>query len=152
MTFPITFAALKNYFCFLIEVFLTIGRDILLYLFKKKKKKKKKINYIENHKIIDKKRFFNNTNSVVLNKPFEIFFVVILFISVFVVSHYFNELKFIFTILGGLMGNLFSYIFPALFYLVYTNDYCNTDTLISIVFIILGFFTLIECILATILN
>ena len=152
MTFPITFAALKNYFCFLIEVFLTIGRDVLLYLFNCFECAQKKINYIENHKIIDKKRFFNNTNSVVLNKPFEIFFVVILFISVFVVSHYFNELKFIFTILGGLMGNLFSYIFPALFYLVYTNDYCNTDTLISIVFIILGFFTLIECILATILN
>ena len=128
MTFPITFAALKNYFCFLIEVFLTIGRDFLLYFLSCFECVQHKIILIKSkEKNIDKRRFFSNTSSVVLNKPFEIFFVVILFLCVFIVSHYFNQLKFIFAILGGIMGNLFSYIFPALFYLVYTKSYFLID-------------------------
>ena len=154
MTFPITFAALKNYFCFLIEVFLTIGRDFLLYFLSCFQCAQDKIVFIKKKEknIIDKRRFFSNTSSVVLNKPFEIFFVVILFLCVFIVSHYFNELKFIFAILGGIMANLFSYIFPALFYLVYTKSYYHINTIVSIIIIILGIFTLFETILANILS
>ena len=153
MTFPITFAALKNYFCFLIEVFLTIGRDYFLYFLSCFECVQDKIVFIKKkEKNIDKRRFFSNTSSVVLNKPFEIFFVVILFLCVFIVSHYFNQLKFIFAILGGIMGNLFSYIFPALFYLVYTKSYYHINTFVSIIIIILGIFTLFETILANILS
>ena len=121
MTFPITFAALKNYWILLIEVFLTKFRDFIYFIFGCCKCVKMKKKVLKDLKVIEVNNFFGNATSVMLPKFVEIIVVIVLFISVFYISTLDFEFKFIFGILGGLMGNTLSFIFPALFYLKIQN-------------------------------
>ena len=154
MTFPITFAALKNYWCLLIEVFLTVLRNFYYYLFcccqciQNKKKK------LEELKEIEVNNFFGNANSVMMPKFMEVIFVIILFISVFKFEEKVTEFKFIFGILGGLMGNTLSFIFPALFYLIIENHehWYSLNNIISVFFVIIGFICMIACLTSTIIG
>ena len=154
MTFPITFAALKNYWCLLIEVFLTVLRNFYYYIFScfdciKSKKEK-----LEELKNIEVNNFFGNANSVMMPKAMEIIFVIILFISVFKFEQKVTEFKFIFGILGGLMGNTLSFIFPALFYLLIENKehWYSFNNIISLFFVIIGIICMFACITSTIIG
>jgi len=153
MTFPITFSALKNYFLFILEVFLTKSRDLFLYIFSCfDVVKRKKIKLINSEKI-DKKKFLNSSNSVTLPKFIENVLVLTLFISILVLANTYQSLKNIFSVLGGIMGNLLSFIFPAAFYLFLVGNEGSVINLIfSIFFIFFGMFTMILCITSTILN
>ena len=154
MTFPITFAALKNYWCLLIEVFLTILRNFFYSIFSccdciKKRKEK-----LEELKSIEFNNFFGNEHSVMMPKFMEIIFVIILFISVFTFETKVTEFKVIFGILGGLMGNTLSFIFPALFYLIIENHehWYSLNNIISFFFVIFGLISMIACITSTIIG
>ena len=153
MTFPITFSALKNYFLFILEVFLTKSRDLFLYIFSCfEVVRRKKLNLIKSEKI-DKKKFLNSSNSVTLPKFIENILVLMLFISILVLANTYQSLKNIFGVLGGIMGNLLSFIFPAAFYLFLVGSEDSVINIIfSIFFIFFGMFTMILCITSTILS
>jgi hypothetical protein len=105
-------------------------------------------------KVIEVNNFFGNATSVMLPKFVEIIVVIILFISVFYISTLDFEFKFIFGILGGLMGNTLSFIFPALFYLIIENHehWYSLNNIISVFFVIIGFICMIACLTSTIIG
>ncbi len=154
MTFPITFAALKNYWILLIEVFLTKFRDFIYFIFGCCKCVKMKKRVLKDLKVIEVNNFFGNATSVMLPKFVEIIVVIILFISVFYISTLDFEFKFIFGILGGLMGNTLSFIFPALFYLKIQNkeSWHSKNNIISVLFVFLGTLSMICCITSTLIE
>ena len=89
-----------------------------------------------------------------LPKFVEIIVVIVLFISVFYISTLDFEFKFIFGILGGLMGNTLSFIFPALFYLKIDNKekMLSKNNLISLFFVILGILLMFLCVSSTVIG
>ena len=154
MTFPITFAGLKNYWILLIEVYLTKIRDFFYFCFECFDWVHKRKLEIEILKKQESNNFFGNNGSVVLPKPVEYIIVLILFISVFYIATIFNSLKIIFGIIGGIMGNCLSFIFPALFYLCINNkeSLCSKYNLISIFFLFFGIILLCLCVSSTIIS
>ena len=98
--------------------------------------------------------FFGNKASFILPKSLEYIAVLILFISVFYIATIFSKLKIIFGIVGGIMGNCLTFIFPALFYFFIDNDKWRITkyNLISIFFIIFGFLLLVLCVYSTIIT
>ena len=145
MTFPITFTGLKNYWILLIEVYFTKLRDFFYFCFscfKCVKKRKKEILFLKKE---EANNFFGNKASFILPKSLEYIAVLILFISVFYIATIFSKLKIIFGIVGGIMGNCLTFIFPALFYFFIDNDKWRITkyNLISIFFIIFGFLLLV---------
>ena len=154
MTFPITFTGLKNYWILLFEVYLTKIRDFFYFCFGYFDWVKKRKMEIDSLKKQEANNFFGNKGSVILPKAIEYIIVLILFISVFYISTIFNQLKTIFGIIGGIMGNCLSFIFPALFYLIIDNKEKNTSkyNLISFFFLSLGILLLFLCVFSTIIN
>ena len=114
--------------------------------------RRKKLNLIKSEKI-DKKKFLNSSNSVTLPKFIENILVMMLFISILVLANTYQSLKNIFGVLGGIMGNLLSFIFPAAFYLFLVGSEGSVINIIfSIFFIFFGTFTMILCITSTVLS
>jgi amino acid permease len=68
---------------------------------------------------------------------------------VFYVATIYNELKKIFSLTGGVMGNILSFIFPSMFYLKFTEKKMSKYGIISFFFIIFGFITMLICIAST---
>jgi amino acid permease len=148
MTFPITFAAVKNYFLFIVEVVLTYLRNSFLFVFGCFSCVQKIKTNIQKKEKNDNKRFLGKSSSVSLPKYAELFLILGLYVSVFILANKYQELKIIFSILGGIMGNIFSFIFPALFYLCLgrkKNEIFSFNNIISGIFIIFGAITLITC-------
>jgi amino acid permease len=153
MTFPITFSALKNYFLFILEVFFTKSRDLFLFIFSCFEIVRLKRLRLEKNEKKDNKKFLNSSNSVTVPKFIENTLVLCLFISILVLANKYQSLKNIFGVLGGIMGNLLSFIFPAAFYIFLVgNEGSCIELIFSIFFIFFGIFTMILCITSTILS
>jgi amino acid permease len=86
---------------------------------------------------------------VKLPKFMEIILTTFMFVLVFYVATIYNELKKIFSLTGGVMGNILSFIFPSLFYLGFTQKKMSKYGIISFFFIIFGFITMLICIAST---
>lgn len=154
MTFPITFAALKNYWLLLIEVFLTKSRDFSFFIFGNLDCVKRKKNEIESLKFKEANNFFGNQSSVIIPSTLEFIVVLLLYISVFYFASVITKLTFIFGIVGGIMGNCLSFIFPALFYLKIDNKekMLSKNNLISLFFVFLGILLMFLCVSSTIIG
>ena len=143
MSFPISFSGLKNYFLFITESILTILRNLYFIIFGCFKCVKINKNSIKK----------KGKKGVKLNKYFEFFLVLVLYVSIFVIANIFQKLKIIFSVLGGIMGNIFSFIFPALFYIFLgrqKNEMFSLNIFISSFLIIFGAITLLTCLYSTI--
>ena len=143
MSFPISFSGLKNYFLFITESILTILRNLYFIIFGCFKCVKINKNSIKK----------KGKKGVKLNKYFEFFLVLVLYVSIFVIANIFQKLKIIFSVLGGIMGNIFSFIFPALFYIFLgrqKNEMFSLNIFISSFLIIFGVITLFTCLYSTI--
>ena len=154
MTFPITFSALKNYWLLLIEVFLTKSRDFSFFIFRNLDCVKRKKNEIDSLKFKEANNFFGNQSSVIIPSTLEFIVVLLLYISVFYFASIITKLTFIFGIVGGIMGNCLSFIFPALFYLKIDNKerMLSKNNLISLFFVILGILLMFLCVSSTVIG
>lgn len=159
MTFPITFAAVKNYFLLFVGIMITLLRDLFLWMFKFIPKVEQARQRTSNERITKVlRKSNNNTNKsllmsgnplVKLPKFMEIILTTFMFIFVFYVATIYNELKKIFSLTGGVMGNILSFIFPSLFYLGFTKKKMSKYGIVSFCFIIFGIFTMLICIAST---
>ena len=161
MTFPITFAAVKNYFLLFVGIMITLLRDLFLWIFKCIPKVEqirgrtsnaritKVLRKSNNNKINNKSLLMSGNPLVKLPKFMEIILTTFMFVLVFYVATIYNELKKIFSLTGGVMGNILSFIFPSLFYLGFTQKKMSKYGIISFFFIIFGFITMFICIAST---
>lgn len=155
MTFPISFSSVKNYFLFILEVILTYLRNFFLYTFGCFDCVKKIRDNIYRKEKRDNKRFLGKTSSVALPKYVEIVLILGLYVSIFVLANKYQKLKIIFSFLGGIMGNIFSFIFPAFFYFILGRKKGETFSLnvfIATFLFIIGTFTLITCLYSTLIS
>ena len=155
MSFPISFSGVKNYFLFIIELLLTYSRNFFLFMFSCFNCAKKIKNNIKRKEKKDNKRFLGKTSSVVLPKYIEFLLVLGLYVSIFVLANKYQILKIIFGFLGGIMGNIFSFIFPALFYICLgrqKNEKFSWNIFFSAFLLIIGVLTLFTCLYSTLLS
>lgn len=155
MTFPISFSSVKNYFLFILEVVLTYLRNFFLFIFGCFKCVKKIKDNIYRKEKRDNKRFLGKTSSVALPKYVELVLILGLYISIFVLANKYQKLKIIFSFLGGIMGNIFSFIFPAFFYFFLGRKKGETFSLnvfIATFLFIIGAFTLVTCLYSTLIS
>lgn len=161
MTFPITFAAVKNYFLLFVGIMITLLRDLFLWMFKcipKVEQARGRTSSERITKVLRKSHNNNNNNKSLLMsgnplmklpKFMEIILTTFMFVLVFYVATIYNELKKIFSLTGGVMGNILSFIFPSMFYLKFTEKKMSKYGIISFFFIIFGFITMLICIAST---
>ena len=105
MTFPITFNALKHYYCFILEVVLTAIRNLFRFIFCVQFPKK------PHQSIINKRKSYYGFDSVILPDIIEYLFVIVLFVSIFSIAISYPSLKMICSLLGGTTANIFSFVF-----------------------------------------
>ncbi len=163
MTFPVTFAALRNYFLVFSRVVITFTRDFILYMFKsipKVQQTRERLSQSRISKVLMKKTNINSEKNYLLmtGKPLikmpiyiEFLLVVALLASIFVYASYYDKLKVIFSFTGGVMGNILSFIFPSLFYLGFSgrSRWFTKFGIFAFIFIILGCITMGICIKST---
>ena len=159
MTFPITFAAVKSYFLLFVGIMITLLRDLFLWMFKcipKVEQIRGRTSSERMTKVLRKSNNNNNKNLLMSGNPLvklpkfmEIILTTFMFVLVFYVATIYNELKKIFSLTGGVMGNILSFIFPSLFYLGFTQKKMSKYGIISFFFIIFGFITMFICIAST---
>ena len=157
MTFPITFAAVKSYFLLFIGIMATLLRDLFLWIFKCIPKVEQERGRTSNERITKVFRKSNNNKSLLMSgnplvkfpKFMEIILTTFMFVLVFYVATIYNELKKIFSLTGGVMGNILSFIFPSLFYLGFSKKKFSKYGIIAFFFIIFGFITMFICIAST---
>jgi len=155
MTFPISFSSVKNYFLFILEVILTYLRNFFLFTFGCFKCVKKIKDNIYRKEKRDNKRFLGKTSSVTLPKYVELILILGVYVSIFILANKYQKLKIIFSVLGGIMGNIFSFIFPAFFYFFLgrkKNEKFSINVFIASFLFIIGSFTLITCLYSTLLT
>lgn len=156
MTFPITFSAVKNYFILFVDIMITLIRDLFIWIFSFIPK----VNNIRSRSSTNRKsKIFKHgylmTGKQLIHIPsyIEFFLTVIIYFLVFLFASIYTKLKVIFSLTGGVMGNILSFIFPSIFYLYFSRKKSFTKyNFIAILFIIFGIATMIICILSTILN
>lgn len=145
MTFPITFNALKHYYCFIIEVILTAVRNLFRVIFCVKFPKKPQ------ESIIKKRKSYYRYDSVILPDIIEYLFVIVLFISIFSIAISYPSLKVICSLLGGTTANIFSFIFPAMFYIKFSeHGACSYKNIVPFLYIILGLISMGICVYSTV--
>lgn len=144
MTFPITFNALKHYYCFLIEVILTKMRNCF--------RCRGSAPPVPSVVPITKKSYYKD-NPVILHPIAEYIFVIILFISIFYIANIFPSLKTICSILGGTTANIFSFIFPAMFYIKFNpRRFCSVHNILPLCYIVFGFIGMAICVASNIIS
>ena len=145
MTFPITFNALKHYYCFIIEVILTAVRNLFRVIFCVKFQKNQQM------LIINKRKSYYKYDSVILPDIIEYLFVIVLFVSIFSIAMNYPSLKIICSLLGGTTANIFSFIFPAMFYIKFSEHRtCSYKNIVPFLYIVLGLFSMVICLYSTI--
>ena len=158
MTFPITFAAVKNYFLIFVGIILTLLRDLFLCMFSCIPKIKEKREKISESRILKVLKDNKNKSFLMSGKPlvqipkfFEVIFTLLIFFIVFWFANFYTELKVIFSITGGVMGNILSFIFPSIFYLgLVKKKILSKNGFVAVFFIIFGLCTMFICIASTI--
>lgn len=144
MTFPITFNALKHYYCFVIEIILTKLRDCF--------RCRPSGPSVPSVTKISKKSYYKD-NPVILHPIAEYIFVIILFISIFYIANIYPSLKTICSILGGTTANIFSFIFPAMFYIKFNpRRFCSLHNVLPLCYIVFGFIGMAVCVASTIIS
>ena len=147
MTFPITFNALKHYYCFLLEVVLTAIRNLFRFIFCVQFPKK------PHQSIINKRKSYYGFDSVILPDIIEYLFVIVLFVSIFSIAISYPSLKMICSLLGGTTANIFSFVFPAMFYIRFSDHKaCSLRNLVPFLYIVFGLIGMFICIASTIIS
>ena len=147
MTFPITFNALKHYYCFILEVVLTAIRNLFRFIFCVQFPKK------PHQSIINKRKSYYGFDSVILPDIIEYLFVIVLFVSIFSIAISYPSLKMICSLLGGTTANIFSFVFPAMFYIRFSDHKaCSLRNLVPFLYIVFGLIGMFICIASTIIS
>jgi len=155
MTFPITFAAVKNYFMLFTGIIITLLRDLFLWMFSCIPKFNKIRDNLKNNSITkafkkeNKSLLMSGSPLVKMPKFMEFLLTTLIYCLVFYVASIYNQLKTIFSITGGVMGNILSFIFPSMFYLGFSKKKMSILGIAAIIFIFLGFITMLICIFST---
>ena len=90
---------------------------------------------------------------VKMPKFLEIILTLVIYVIIFWVASMYTQLKVIFSITGGVMGNILSFIFPSIFYLgLSRKKVFSKYGIIAILFIIFGLVTMSICITSTVQN
>ena len=157
MTFPITFAAIKNYFLLMVGLLITLVRDLFLLIFScvpKVKSFRGRISQARISKAFKKenKSYLMSGKSLVqINKVVEIILIIVIYTVIFWIAYIYNKLKIIFSFTGGVMSNLLSFIFPSIFYIgLSKKKVFSKYGVIAVIFIIFGIITLTICVISTI--
>ena len=155
MTFPITFAAVKNYFMLFTGIIITLFRDLFLWMFSCIPKFHQIRNNLKTESI--SKVFKKENKSLIMSgnplvkmpKFMEFLLTTLIYCLIFYVASKYNQLKIIFSITGGVMGNILSFIFPSIFYLCFSKKKCSKYGIFAIFFIFFGIVTMLICIFST---
>jgi amino acid permease len=149
MTFPITFAALKNYFLLFVSIMINFAIHSV-------KKIISKISEPKNLNKVSRKSFLFEKNKIYIMSGYKIpkfieaLLTLFLFVLIFFIASIYTELKVIFSLTGGVMGNILSFIFPSIYYLGLSKRKGTVGRkIISILFILFGTCTMIICIIST---
>ena len=155
MTFPITFAAVKSYFMLFTGIIITLLRDLFLWMFSciprvaKIRANLKTVSISNVFKKGNKSLLMSGNPLVKMPKFMEILLTTLIYCLVFYVASIYNQLKIIFSITGGIMGNILSFIFPSFFYLGFSKSKCSKYGIASCFFIFFGTITMLICIAST---
>ena len=159
MTFPITFSAVKNYFVLFIGIISTLIRDCCLCMLSCIPKVN---NFRERARNTSITNVFlkDNTSYLMSGKPLvqipkfiEFFLTLFIYSIIFWFASMYTQLKVIFSITGGVMGNILSFIFPSIFYLgLVKTKHFSKYKFVAVFFIIFGLVTMGICITSTIQN
>ena len=157
MTFPITFSAVKNYFLLFIGIMATLTRDFFLWAFRCVPKVNNLRERISNARISkvwnkDNKSFLMSGKPLVkIPKVLEVILTLFIYVVIFWFASVFTQLKIIFSLTGGVMGNILSFIFPSIFYLGFAKKKAFSKYgIVAVFFIIFGLVTMGICITSTI--
>ena len=154
MTFPITFSAVKNYFILFVGIMITLLKDLFIWIFSFIPK----VNNIRSRSSTNRKsKIFKHgylmTGKQLVHIPdyIQFFLTVLIYFLVFLFASMYTKLKVIFSLTGGVMGNILSFIFPSIFYLYFFRKKGFTKyAFVAVVFIIFGIATMSICIMSTI--
>ena len=159
MTFPITFAAAKNYFVLFAGIIATLFRDFFLWMFSCIPQVNNYREMVSNESITkvflkDNKSYLMSGKPLVqIPKFIEFFLTLLLYALVFWVASIYTHLKVIFSITGGVMGNILSFIFPSIFYLgLVKTQHFSIYKIVAVCFVLFGLTTMGICIFSTILS
>ena len=159
MTFPISFAAVKKYFLLFIGIIVTLLRDFFLWAFQclpKVHTFRGRISKVRISKVFRKENdtlLMSGKQLVKLPKFLEIILGFFIYAVIFWVASMYTQLKIIFSITGGVMGNILSFIFPSIFYLCLSEKKVFSKYgIVAVFFVIFGFVTMGICITSTIQN
>ena len=159
MTFPISFAAVKKYFLLFIGIIVTLLRDFFLWAFQclpKVHTFRGRISKVRISKVFRKENdilLMSGKQLVKLPKFLEIILGFFIYAVIFWVASMYTQLKIIFSITGGVMGNILSFIFPSIFYLYLSEKKVFSKYgIVAVFFVIFGFVTMGICITSTIQN
>ena len=154
MTFPITFSAVKNYFILFVGIMITLLKDLFIWIFSFIPT----VNRIRSRSSTNRKsKIFKHgylmTGKQLVHIPdyIQFFLTVLIYFLVFLFASMYTKLKVIFSLTGGVMGNILSFIFPSIFYLYFFRKKGFTKyAFVAVVFIIFGIATMSICIMSTI--
>lgn len=157
MTFPITFAAVKNYFILFVGIMITLIRDFFLWIFSFipsvnniRGRISNAIMDLDNQKE-NKGYLMSGMPLVKIPKFVELLLTLLIYCLVFLFASMYTKLKVIFSFTGGVMGNILSFIFPSIFYLgIAKKKIFSKYGIIAVFFIICGLVTMSICITSTI--
>ena len=159
MTFPITFSAVKNYFLLFIGIIATLTRDCCLWTFSCVPKINNFRGRISNARLSkvwknDNQSFLMSGKTLVkMPKVLEIILTLFIYVIIFWFASVFTQLKIIFSLTGGVMGNILSFIFPSIFYIgIAKKKAFSKYGIVAVFFIIFGLVTMGICITSTIQN
>ena len=162
MSFPMSFNGTTSFFNLFLRIIITLFRDYILPIFsicsEKVKNYKKAISGRSITKVFrdkedsknimfDKNKSLVQIENVYLNR----FITILILISIIIFGNKYNELKIIFALLGGVMSNCISFIFPAIFYLLQAKK-STINIIISYFFIIFGLITMLICLFSVFKN
>ena len=158
MTFPITFSAVKSYFLLFVGIICTLVRDCCLWTFRcvpKVNNFRGRISKARISKVFKKENIYLMSGKPLVKMPkfLEIILTLVIYVIIFWVASMYTQLKVIFSITGGVMGNILSFIFPSIFYLgLGRKKVFSKYGIIAILFIIFGLVTMSICITSTVQN
>ena len=157
MTFPISFNAVKNYFILFVRIVINLIRNLFLCTFSfipkvKDMKEDLIIRTSKAQKTQENKGYLmSGALFVKMPKYVEFILTIIIFSLVFLFASLYTKLKVIFSFTGGVMGNILSFIFPSIFYLVFSLRKGESKYApVAIFFIIFGTVTMSICLASTI--
>ena len=88
---------------------------------------------------------------VKIPKVLEVILTLFIYVVIFWFASVFTQLKIIFSLTGGVMGNILSFIFPSIFYLGFAKKKAFSKYgIVAVFFIIFGLVTMGICIASTI--